>query len=546
MFAFILIMIAVGLVLVIACANVASLQLARSAARQNELNMRLSLGASRLRLIRQLLTESALLSVLAGSLALLFTWGFLHIAMVALASALPPDVAITLNVAPDMRIFAYVLAISLFAGVLFGLAPALESSKAALAASLKAGGGSSPFRNKRLRDLMITAQVAICLVLMIAGSLLIRSSRQSLSMNTGYETAHVILTDISFPAGSGYDRARQVATLSQLSTRIAALPGVASVSIGRPPNGGGLRTANATVTGEKGSATNKQQLFYFYIQPNFFQTLSVPLLAGRPFADKNEPPESVIISDSTARRLWPNQNAIGRKLTLDTTGQYQPGGELAPATTPYRVIGVVADTRGVMLDNSDIRKVYLPLPLDRLDDRPILVRTQGDPAPLQPAIGRIINSTDPNLVTYAVTLGQMLHMTPQFIITRSAAIFASIVGVLGLLLASVGIYGTVSYIVILRTREVGIRMALGAKKADVLALMLRESTRPVLWGLLCGAFLAWLVAHFFQGILYGIGPSDPVSFLGVSALFLAVATFAAYLPSLKSTRIDPIISLRYE
>jgi predicted permease len=542
------IMVAVGMVLVIACANVASLQLARAASRQSELCLRLSLGASRQRLVRQLLTESALLGLIAGVVALLFTWALLNVAVTMVAEAIPAEYgSLVLHVTPDLGIFAYVFAISLFAGVLFGLAPALESSRSALSSAVNASTASSPKRSRRLRDVLIAAQVAVALVLLIAGSMLIRSSIHALRMETGYETQHVVDLDLQFPEGPRYTADRRNALVRELRNRLAGLPEVTAITSARPPDGGGIRTAAVSLNGETPSPHNTQAtLYYTFAQPNYFATLGIPLLSGRGFSPQSGQQEpSVVLSQSAANQLWPSQNPIGRSLRLGTDDQFHHKSELVPDGPTYQVIGVARDTRGIELDGSDSQQVYVSLPEGRLQDYPMLIRTRADASQLIDAIGPVIASLDPNLVVTASTLEQMLHQTPPFLISGLAATIASIVGMCGLLLASMGIFGTVSYIVVLRTREVGIRIALGAKKRDILGLMLRESTRPVLAGLLAGVTLSVGAAYLLRGILYGVNIVDGISFAGVSLLFLVIALMATYLPSRRAMRVDPVVALRY-
>ena len=548
-FAILLIMVAVGMVLAIACANVASLQLARAASRQGELCLRLSLGASRRRLIRQLLTESALLGLIAGIIALLFSWALLKVSVTMAAQAIPAEYgSLVLHVAPNLGIFAYVFAISLVAGILFGLAPALESTRTALSSTVNSSTGSSPVRSRRLRDFLISAQVAASLVLLIAGSMLIRSSVHALKMETGYDTKNVVNLDLQFPGGAKYTTQRRLALVRELRTRMGALPGVAAISAGRPPDGEGVRTASVSINGEEPSAHNTRAfLYYTYVQPNYFQTLGIPVLFGHTFPTQAGQPEpSVILSESVAKQLWPGQNPIGRTLRLGTDGQFHRKDEALPDGPTYQVIGIARDTRGVELDGSDSQQIYLPLSEDRLQDYPVLFRTYADPAQPMAALGALISSIDPNLVVWASTLDDLLHQTPAFIVPGLAATFASTIGMLGLLLASMGIFGTVSYIVVLRTREVGIRMALGAKRRDILGLILRESTRPVLIGLLVGMTLSIGASYLLHGILYGLNTIDPISFVGVSLLFLAIALFAAYVPSRRAMRVDPMVALRYE
>ena len=548
-YAILLIMAAVAMVLVIACANVASLQLARAASRQSELGMRLSLGASRTRIIRQLLTESALLSLIAGAVALLFSWAFLQVVVVLIADAFPAEYGTFIfHVTPDLGIFAYVFCVSLLAGVLFGLAPALESSGAAVSSALKHGSGTGRVRSRRMRNFLMAAQVAVSLMLLIAGSMLTRSSIRALKMDTGYDCERVVSLELRFPEGQKYNADRQATLVRELRTRLTALPGVAAITSARAPDGGGLRTAAVSLNGEKPSPQNTRAILYYtYVQPNYFQTLGIPFLLGRGFQTQaGGSATSVILSESAAELLWPKQNPIGRSLRLAPGGQFAMKGEVGLDGPSYEVIGVARDTRGVLLNGSDSEQIYLPMPESRLHEFPILIRALAAPTQIMNAIGPIILSVDPNLAAYSFTLEEMLRQTESFLASSISAAVAWSVGILGLLLASMGIYGTVSYIVVLRTREVGIRMALGAKKSDVLILMLRESAQPVVAGLIAGMCLAEGASYLLRGVLYGLHTVDSISFAGVSLVFLAIALLASYVPSRKAMRVDPMVALRYD
>ncbi len=542
-----LIMLAAAMLLLVACANVGSLQLARARSRQNELRMRLALGATRLRVLRQLLTESALLGLLAGIVALLFAQTFLQISVLLAAEAFPAEVGtLIFHVTPDLQIFAYLLAISLVAGLLFGLAPALDSSRSALASSVR--GSTSPRRTRRLQNLLIVAQVSLSLLLMIAGSMFIRSSIHALKTDTGYETKHVVVLDIQFPGASKYTADREVAVIRELRTRLAALPGVAVMTSARTPLDNEFRTGVVALGRGKASVHNAQSILYYtYVQSNYFETLGIPLFLGHIFQSHGQPEHSVILSESAAKRLWPDANPIGRSLRLGITDERIHNQSEPLADGPvYQVIGVARDIRGVELDGSNSKRVYLPLPENRLGGRPILIRTQSDPGPVTKEIGPVISSIDPELVATSSTLQEILRLSAPFMVSSLAAAVASTLGLLGLLLASMGIYGTVSYIVVLRTREVGIRMAVGAQKRDILGLILREVTRPTIAGLLLGMLLAVGAFYLLQGLLYGLNTLDGISFVGVPLLFLTVALLAAYPPSRRAMRVDPTVALRYE
>jgi predicted permease len=399
-----------------------------------------------------------------------------------------------------------------------------------------------------MRDLLTAAQVAVSLVLLIAGSMLIRSSIRAVRMDTGYDTKHVLNLEFRFPEGEKYGADRRAALIRELRARLSALPGVAAITSARAPDGGGIRSAAVSVNGEKPSPQNTRAIvFYTYIQPNYFDTLGIPLLFGRGFQAQDRHRENAaILSESAAQVLWPGQNPIGRSVRLEPGGQFKVKGDLPADGPAYEVIGVARDTRGILLNGSDSEEIYLPMPEDRIQEFPILIRTQSEPAQITNAIGPMILSLDSSLAAYTFTLEEMLRTTESFLASSISAAFASTVGILGLLLASMGIYGTVSYMVVLRTREVGIRMALGAKKKDVLILMLGESTRPVVAGLIAGVCLAIGASYLLRGVLYGLNRIDGISVVGVSALFLAIALFASYMPSRRAMRVDPMVALRYE
>ena len=544
-----LVMAAAGMVLVIACANVASLQLARAASRQNELGMRLSLGASRLRLVRQLLTESALLGIVAGAAGFLVTWALLAVAATIAKDALPVEMgAYIVNVTPDLGILTYVFFLSLGAGILFGLTPALESVRSALSSATKANVATSPRRSRRLRGWLIGSQVAVSLMLMIAGSMLVHSSIRALKVDPGYESKRVVDLSFQFPEGGKYSIDQKLTIVRELRTRIAAMPGVDAITSGSPPTAALLPSAAVSLNGEKpGTGNTRAYLYYGYVQANYFETLAIPLLFGHQFQPQmGQPDDSVIVSESAARQLWPGQNPIGQQLRMSTGRQSHAGNNVLPDGPIFHVIGVARDTRSISLDGSDSRKIYLPLPEDQALYYPLLIRLQADSPPFISTIGSVVSSVDSNLMTSTSTLDQMLRQTEVFFAASFSAAIASTIGLLGLVLVMMGIYSTVSYIVVLRTREVGIRMALGAKRGDILILMLLESARPALYGLLGGLVLAIAASHLLRVVLYGLNTVDGISFGGVSLLFLAIAILAAYMPSRRALRVEPMAALRCE
>ena len=540
-----LVMAAAAMVLIVACANVGSLQLARARSRQNELRTRLSLGASRQRVIRQLLTESALLSLLAGAMALFLSYALLRIGATQAAGALPTGFGtLVFHVTPDQQVFAYVLCISLAASLLFGLAPAMESSSQALSAATR--GSTSPARSRRLQDILIAAQVALSLVLMIAGSMFIRSSVRALRLETGYETKHVVDLNFPFPEASRNTPARKLAVVHEIRSRVAALPGVASVTVAQPPGQNNLPTAAAALNGQGAAEGAQSEVYYTYVEPNYFQTMSIPLSLGPGFSSPDAPSDrSVVISESAARKLWPGENPVGHSLRVGLVDErVHNSNELIANGAAYQVIGVAGDTRGAAFDGSDTSQIYIPLPEDKVVGRPMLIRTQSEAGPVIRALDGVVGLVDPNLVTTSSTLEDQQRQSAPFVVSSMAAAVASTVGLLGLLLASMGIYGTVNYIVVMRTREVGIRMAVGAQERDIIGLILTDSARPVLAGLAAGILLAAGSSILLRRMLYGLHGVDSASFAIVSVLFLLIALLAAYPPSRRALQVDPVVALR--
>ncbi len=554
--AMVFIMAAAAMVLLVACANVASLQLARARSRLHELQTRASLGASRLRVARQLLTESAFLGLLAGAVALWFTWGLLRVAITLAADALPPgNGAFVADVTPDLAIFAYVLAVSLTAGLLFGLAPAVEISRAAVGAATR--GVTASIRSRRIQDALIAAQVCLSLVFLIVGSLLIRGAVNTIRTDPGYDETHLVSLQVQLPEASRYTADRKDALVHELRTRLAALPGVVAVTDALPPSSDPNRmTAAVPIGGGTAQASRRSSVLHFsYVEDNYFQTLGIPLIVGGPFVPAARRAEqAVILSESAARELWPGQNPVGRSVRLGITEQrlssdvagLQKPTELLANGPAYQVIGVARDVRGVEYDGSGTKQVYLPMRTGRFEGYPILIRTQSDPTPVIRAIDPLLASIDPDALSSTASLADTFRQSGPFLVSMISAAVAVMVGLLGLLLASMGIYGTVSYIVLHRTREIGIRMALGARAHDVVRLVLGESTRPVVAGIAVGVLFAAGASYLLRRVLYGVRMIDGMSFIGVSLLLLGAALLAAYTPARRAASVDPNVALRYE
>jgi predicted permease len=550
-------MAAVALLLLIACANVASLLLARAAARRREIAVRLALGAGRWRLLRQLLTESVLLGLFAGALGLPLAGWMLHLLIVEIAAALPSFWGtIALEITPDIRIFAYTLLVSSAAGFAFGLAPALQASKSDVNSALKEEGSAFGQRlsRSRLRGILIAGQMAACLVLLISSALLLRGSQRALKIDPGYEARRVAYLEMYNPANLHYSQSRLLQLNRDLIQRIAGLPGVQSVAQASRGPIGGIRWVpvtpfDATPSTPGANESEPPVAGYSFVTPNYFDTLSIPIVRGRNFTLREAEGESpvVVISEATARRFWPAEDPIGKRLKIGSEkGTASFPGEKGPFVASSEVIGVARDVRSMDLRKIDESYVYLPLSQTHKWTSTLLARTEGDPTPLLPAIGQEVRRVDANLPVIGAPLYTMISMDPYFVVSRIGGLLASIVGALGLLLACMGVYGMVSYSVAQRTREIGIRMALGAERIQVLQLVMSEGFRPILSGIAIGIIASDGVSRALSATLFGLSPLDTVSFAGVSLLLTAIALLATWLPARRATKVDPMVALRCE
>jgi macrolide transport system ATP-binding/permease protein len=545
---------AVSMVLLIACANVAGLLLARSAARQKEIAVRLAIGASRGRLIRQLLTESALISILAGVTGLVLAWWTLHLLMMQISASLPVFwVAIALHLAPDHRVFAYMLLLSFMAAIAFGLAPALQASRPNLTSALKEEGAAFGLRVRKsnLRDILIGLQVAVSLVLLIGAGLLARGSERAFGIDLGFDYRHMISMDVHV-SGVKYDASRMIAIRRQLLLRIEGLPGVKSVSVAsRAPLAGGNRTLSIGLEGNPPNSEHAPEGYDDLVTRDYFETVGIPILHGRNFTEQEMRDGAdfdgvpVILSAATAQKFWPGQNAIGKHISFaHPTGAFEWDGEVRPQSRSSVVIGVTKDIRSLVLERLDETCVYLPV--SRNFNGSMVVRTEGDPKTVVAALRTELQAIDSNLEVFILDFRSVFSQQPAFVLSRIGAIGSTIIGVLGLLLAAVGIYGMVSFAVSQRTHEIGVRMALGALRSDVLGLVLRQSMRPVMIGVAVGLALAVAVSHVLTAFLFGLSAMDPMTFLGVSAFLMAVAVLAGYVPARRAANVDPMVALRYE
>lgn len=524
-----------GIVLLIACANVTNLMLARATRRKREIAIRLAMGASRWRLIRQLMTESLLLSLAGGVIGVAVAiWS-----RDVLRSLVPFGFGQDQQGAPiDPRVLVFAFVISILSGVLFGLAPALQASKPDLVPTLKGEitmpVGSRGFR-LNLRKALVVVQVGLSLFALITAGLFVRSLQKAQAVNPGFNAENVVL--MAFNLGrEGYAEAQGRNFHRQVVERVRALPGVLGATVARDrPFGGGFQRS-VFIEGQEPPPGGRGVL----VQTNnialgFFETLGIPLVRGRDFAetDSQQSPKVMIINESMANRFWPNQDAVGKRLKLFGDQDYR------------EVVGIVADTKYNSLTEPRRPFMYIPLLQEYAPQINLHVRTATDPKGMVAALRNEVQQIDSSLSVLNI---QSLSERVQHSLggERTQATLLGSSGVLALLLAAVGLYGVMSYSVAQRTREIGIRMALGAGQRNVMALVLKQGVALVSAGILLGLGAAFAVTRLLASLLFGVSAADPITFIGSSALLIVVALTASYVPARRATKVDPIIALRYE
>jgi putative ABC transport system permease protein len=535
---------AVGLVLLIACANVANLLLARAASRYREIAVRTALGASRFRIIRQLLTESLILGVISGTVGLLLAmWG-----VDVLRRASLDIIPTTADISLDRNVLFFTLGISLLTGVLFGLAPALQASKPELNEALKEGGRSgaeSPARN-RVRSLLVVAEVALSLMLLVGAGLLVRSFVQLLRTDPGFEPRNLLTFSLSYRVGK--DEGRKAANFFKaVEERIRALPGVEAVAVS---NGVPMLGASETMVQIEGrpSAEPGKQLFTvaYYPTKDFLKAMGIRLVRGRFFDehDTQDSPLVAVIDEEFARLYFPGEDPVGKF--------FEGSPEMNIPHT--EIVGVVAHVKNYGLDTpgpvqaelyrsrEQVPDRFQPLLADRVS---LVVRTSGDPAAMAPAVRRAVQEIDPNQPVFNVnTMEQVL--SDSVASQRLSMLLLSIFAAVAMTLAAVGIYGVMSYAVAQRTHEFGIRMALGAEGRDVLRMVVRQGMLLALAGVGAGLLGALALTRVMSSLLYGVSATDPLTFAGVPLVLACVALAACLIPARRATKVDPMVALRYE
>jgi putative ABC transport system permease protein len=525
---------AVGVILLIACANLANLLLARGLTRQKEIAVRAALGASRWRLIRQLLTESTLIGVLGGVGGLLLAhWGLYGLLK------LPQNFVNTREATLDTRVLLFAFAISIITGWLFGLLPALQLVKPELQSFLKEGarGSGEGSRWNRVRGAFVVVQVALSLVLLVSSGLLIRSFDKLARVDVGFKTERLLTLEYRLPRTKYKEPATQWNFHRQAIEKLQAVPGVQSASLvrGLPFSGNGATTAITLPDREPPPKGMEPEVMFNTAMPNYFETIGIPLLKGRVFANEDQAntPAVVVINQTMAQRFWPNQDPLGKQIKFVSDG--------STAT----IIGVVGDAKHYWLEEEQKPQMYDAYSQDPGLFATVVIRTSVEPLGLTEPVRQAIWKVDADQPMWKIR-------TVEFLVNRSTADRKFLMGLMGifaalaLVLTIIGLYGVISYLVNQRTQEIGIRMALGAQMGDIMRMVLKQGMVLVLAGVALGLAAAWLLTRLMSRLLYQVSATDPATFVSISLLLITVALLACYIPARRATKVNPLTALHYE
>ena len=523
-----------GLVLLLACANVANLMLVRSVARRREIAIRLSLGANRWRLVRQLLVESLILAFAGGLVAFALTFWTAGTFMKFVPKT---DFPISLGMRVDHTVLLATMVISVLTGMIFGILPALRASGEAPIAVLKedTGSASGGMRKARLASSLVVAQIALSLLLLICAGLFIRSFMSAQKINPGFNAHNVLIATYDLFTG-GYSEASGVEFDRQLVAKLEAQPGIQSVALSsRVPLGFGGGSTAVNPEGYVSQANESMETQVAIVTPNYFQTLQIPLVKGRDFTprDTKSSQRVVIVSETFVNRYWPNQEALGKQLNSDLTHEW------------FTVVGVARDSKVNGLNEKPTPFLYLPQYQVYRATMIVLARTIGDPLAAGKTVEKTIHELNADLVVFDITTLDLREQIASFG-QRVAGTFVGAFGLLALVLAAVGIYGVTSYTTRQRTHEIGIRMTLGASKRDVVRLVLGHGLRLTLIGVILGLAASFALTRFLTSLLLGVTSTDALTFSSVAILLCAVALFACFIPARRAMRVDPMVALRYE
>lgn len=524
---------AAGLVLLIACANVANLLLARASARQREMAVRNALGAGRPRLIRQLLTESAVLGFLGCALGLLLAVGGVK----ALVAALPAEVPRVAEIEVDRWVLGFTLAVGVLATLLVGLIPALRSSRPDAQSALRSGGRSTSAGQRRLAGALVTTEFALAVMLVIAAGLLIRSFAALVHVDPGFRTEHIITARITPPEARYGDGTKQRAFYAALLGRVSALPGVRSVdAVSRLPLAGGFTGVAFEVEGKPYRPGTVAPVFDDRrITPGYPQTMGIRLLAGRPLtdADREGAPKVALVNEAMARKFWPGEDPVGKRFKEVWLPEW---------TT---VVGVVGNVKSRGLASETEPQVYRPFAQAPTLDMSLVVRTTGDPDAVIGSLRAAVAAVDADVPVSEIRMVEQM-ITSSVAAPRFTMLLLAAFAAVALLLAAIGIYGVISYAVTRRTPEIGLRVALGAQRGHVLRMVLRQALVLAVIGAVVGLGAALATTRALRSLLFGVSATDGVTLIAVPLLLMAVALLAAYLPARRAARVDPMIALRAE
>ena len=548
---------AVGFVLLIACANVANLLLARASTRRQEIAVRLALGATRLRLARQLLTESLMLALLGGAAGLLLAkWS------IGLLSVIPYNAAsfyIPYNIPHDQItldawVLGFTFALSLLAGMIFGLAPAFQSSRPDINSALKGVSASSGSGSRRqhTRSLLVVVEVALSLILLVGAGLMIKSFMRLQEVDPGFEPEHVLTAEIGLPRAKYPDGQKVTAFHERLLERLAALPGIVAVGLGSSlPLGGTNADTSFFIDGQPApEPRDRPHTHPRTISPDYFRAMGMKMVEGRAFTDQDhaQSPRVAIINETMARRFWPTQPALGKRVALDFESM-----KFFPDRPPLfdlamgmrEIVGVARDVRHEGLETEPQPEMYIPDRQSPEREMNLVIRAAVDPASLAAAVRGAVSAVDQDQPVANVKLMSQL-LADSVAKPRFNYLLLTIFAAVALILSATGVYGVMSYAVTARTREVGIRLALGAQAADVMKLVISHGMRPVVAGIALGLAGAYALTRVMATLLFGVSATDPAIFAGVAALLATVALLACYLPARRATKVDPVIALRHE
>jgi putative ABC transport system permease protein len=525
-----------GLVLLVACVNVANLVLVRATLRQKEIAVRTSLGATPLRIACHLVTESIVLALFGGVVGTFF--GFAASRLLA-SIHLPGDLPVRFDFALDWRVFTFAFLAALATGILTGLTPIFRAVKTNLSDTLREGGRSlsGGTERHRIRNVLVVAQVCLSFVLLITAGLFVRSLGRAQSSYLGFDANNVLNLSMD-PSQLGYDETRTKSFYKDLEDRVRALAGVESASLALSVPLGDSNQGAKIYRDTSARPDELLQAFYNAVDPSYFQTMRIPLARGRTFttADNEAAPRVAVVNETVASRLWPGEDPIGKQFSFK-----------GPQGPYVQVVGVTRNGKYVFIGEDPQNFFYLPAGQNFTSARILQIRTSVPPEALRKNAEQQIHALDPDLPVYAVeTMEHSLGGGNGFFLIRMGALFALILGLLGLTLAIVGVYGVVSYAASQRTHEIGIRMALGAEPSAILRMTLRSGVFLLLVGVSIGCLLAMAVGWTMKSLLFGIHPADPQTFAAVAFLLGSTAILACYIPARRAMRVDPMVALRYE